>query len=82
MSIKISAETKTVGALQPKVLSDIVIKAWVVRNSAFSIQCGGLERLFVHFSKPKYMLELLPEKNRDSPFGDISFQDGIYRRLN
>ena len=56
------------------------MKAWVVRSSAFSIQCGGLERLFIHFSKPQYFLEKLTDKDRDTPFGDISIQEGFYRK--
>jgi hypothetical protein len=59
----------------------LFINAWVVRQSAFSIQCGGLERLFIHFSKPEYYCVLLTDKDRDLPFGDISVQEGIFKRV-
>lgn len=66
---------------KPNVVRSACLKAWVVRNSAFSIQCGGLERLFFHFSKPTYHFEKLSEKDRDSPFADISIQEGLFRRI-
>lgn len=56
------------------------LKAWVVRSSAFSIQFGGLERLFIHFSKPKYYYEKLSDADRDGPFYDISIQQGLFRK--
>ena len=56
------------------------IKAWVVRSSAFSIQCGGLERLFIHFSKPVFYYEKFTEKDRDVPIGDISIQEGLFKK--
>jgi hypothetical protein len=62
-------------------INTVPIQAWVIRQSAFSIQCGGLERLFIHFSKPKYYLEILTEKERDIPFGFISTQAGIFRKV-
>lgn len=59
----------------------VSIKAWVVRESAFSIQCGGLERLFIHFSKPEYYTVKLLEKDRDLPFGDISEREGLFKTI-
>ena len=55
------------------------LTVWVVRNSAFSIQCGGLERLFVYFTKPVYVFaKVLTSKQRDTPFGEISEKEGLY----
>lgn len=31
------------------------MKIWITRSTAFSIQCGGLERLFVWFREPRYV---------------------------
>lgn len=56
------------------------MKIWIIRDSAFSIQCGGLERLFIHFAKPEYLLSKLTEEDRDTPFGTITEQEGLYRR--
>ena len=58
----------------------VTIKAWVTRSSAFSIQCGGLERLFIHFTKPTYVLEKLEERDRDTPFGYIPESEGLFKR--
>lgn len=56
------------------------LKIWIIRNTAFAIQCGGLERLFVHFTKPKYVFtKPLTPTERDTPFGDILESEGIYR---
>ncbi len=56
-----------------------LLTIWVVRNSAFSIQCGGLERLFIHFTKPTYVFSKpMTSKQRDTPFGDISEKEGLY----
>ena len=58
-----------------------LLTVWVVRNSAFSIQCGGLERLFVYFTKPIYMFtKPLNSKQRDTPFGYISEKEGLYEK--
>jgi hypothetical protein len=55
------------------------IPIWIVRNSAFSIQCGGLERLFVYFTKPVYVFSKpMTSKQRDTPFGDILESEGLY----
>lgn len=62
-------------------MSNPIVKCWITRQSAFSIQCGGLERLFIHFSKPSYCLEQLSEKDRDTPFSDISEQEGLYKKV-
>ncbi len=57
------------------------MKIWITRESAFQIQCGGIERLYVWFSKPEFHLIKLEEKDRDIPFGDYLGQDhGYYRR--
>lgn len=58
------------------------ITVWVVRHSAFSIQCGGLERVFVHFTKPTYVFtKPLTSKQRETPFGDILESEGLYDRF-
>lgn len=57
------------------------MKIWITRNSAFSLQCGGLERCWVHFSKPSYVYEKLTEKERDLPFGDILESEGMFRKI-
>ena len=57
-----------------------VLTCYVTRQSAVSIQCGGLERLFIHFSKPKYFMEYYNENDRDTPFGYISEKEGLYRK--
>ena len=62
-------------------MSELKIKAWVVRQSAFSIQCGGLERLFIHFAQPTYYYEKYSEKERDTPFGDITEQEGLFKKV-
>jgi hypothetical protein len=56
-------------------------KIWITRNSAFSIQCGGLERLFIHFSKPTYFYEKLTTKDRDIPFGYIEESEGLFKKI-
>lgn len=56
-----------------------LLTVWVVRHSAFSVQCGGLERLFIHFTKPLYVFSKpLTSKQRDTPFGDILESEGLY----
>ena len=57
------------------------IKVWITRQNAFSIQCGGLERCTVHFSKPSYCFQKLTEQERDTPFGYISDSEGLFRRV-
>lgn len=59
----------------------VALKAWVVRRSAFSIQCGGLQRLFVHFTKPTFLYEKLTPDYIDSPFGEFSEKEGIFRKI-
>lgn len=56
------------------------MKIWITRDSAFSIQCGGLERLRVWFKKPKFFLIKLEEKDRDLPFDYIGIDEGIYSK--
>ncbi len=48
------------------------MKIWITRNSASSIMFGGLERLFIWFRKPIYMVEIADDNYRDTPFEDIS----------
>jgi hypothetical protein len=55
------------------------MKIWITRSNAFSIQCGGLQRLHVWFSKPHYVLVPYEEKDRDTPFGYWSDSHGFYR---
>ncbi len=47
------------------------MKIWITRETAFSLNCGGLSRCHVWFRKPEYVLIKLSEKERDLPFGDI-----------
>lgn len=56
------------------------MKLWITRNSAFSVQCGGLERLLVWSEKPVYILKKL-EKEEDDPFS-LAFRvdHGLYRK--
>lgn len=56
------------------------IKVWIVRSSAISVQIGGLERIFVHFTKPEYVFVKYTEKDRDTPFGEITEKEGLYSR--
>ena len=57
------------------------MKIWITRSSAFQIQCGGLERLQVWFSKPEFHLTKLEDKDRDIPFDDyLGIDHGLYRR--
>lgn len=57
------------------------IQAWVVRSSAFSIQCGGLERLFIHFKKPIFYYRKHTAQTRDTPFEDITEQQGLFHKI-
>jgi len=59
---------------------DPVLTCWVTRGSAFSIQCGGLERLSIWFSKPIYYYEKYSERERDNLFGYIGEEQGLYRK--
>lgn len=61
--------------------NSVTIKAWVVRSEAFSIQCGGLERLFIHFAQPEYHYKKYTENDRDTPFGDISESEGLFYKI-
>lgn len=78
--INANVTTSSQTIAKPNVVRSAFVKAWVVRSSAFSIQCGGLQRLFIHFSQPKYFYEKLSEECRDTPFGDISIHEGIFRK--
>ena len=57
------------------------LKKWIVRDTAFSIQCGGLERLKVHFTKPEYFYIKLTDKQRDTPFGYVSDREGLFYKV-
>jgi len=75
----ISDNTQTPHLPQNAVSGSAFLTVWIVRNSAFSIQCGGLERLFVYFTKPVYVFtKPMTSKQRDSPFGDILENEGLY----
>lgn len=52
------------------------MKIWITRSSAFSIQCGGLERLFVWFRKPIWTEKFMDLSSYDSPFGEVSNMNG------
>lgn len=52
------------------------MKIWVTRQSAFSIQCGGLERLLVWFRQPTWVEEWRTELQDDTPFEDLSDMNG------
>jgi len=52
------------------------MKIWITRQTAFGIQCGGLERLFVWFRKPRWVSEWRPYEKDDIPFGDLSDLNG------
>jgi hypothetical protein len=59
----------------------VELPIWVVRSEAFSIQCGGLERLFIYFTKPTYVYQKMTENDRDIPFGYITESNGLFRRI-
>lgn len=74
-----SIENENPASCQTAVSGSALLKIWIVRNSAFSIQCGGLERLFVYFTKPVYVFSKpMTSKQRDTPFGDILESEGMY----
>lgn len=52
------------------------MKIWITRRSAFSIQCGGLERLNVWFRKPSWVNEWRDRASYDLPFGQESELNG------
>lgn len=56
------------------------MKLWITRDSALSIQFGGLERLQVWFVKPDFLVKVLTDKERDTPFGDIGEDEGYYAK--
>lgn len=55
------------------------LKCWVVRNSALSIQFGGMERLFAHFSKPRFNYRRIQLGTGDSPFNEPTEKCGLYK---
>ena len=76
---KLSNETQRQPSCLGVVGGSTSLTVWVVRNSAFSIQCGGLERLFIHFTKPLYVFsKTLTSKQRDTPLGYIPESEGLY----
>jgi len=54
------------------------MKVWVTRQSSISLQCGGLERCLVWFTKPIYIPPKMWENEIDMCFGSYR-QDGCYR---
>jgi len=58
------------------------MKIWITRLSANQIMFGGLERLKVWWEKPIYLVEKIQEKDRDTPFGYISEEQGFYKYSN
>lgn len=52
------------------------MKIWITRRSAFSIQCGGLERLNVWFRKPVWVEEWCSRASYDLPFSKESELNG------
>lgn len=52
------------------------MKIWVTYNSVFGLQCGGLERVWVHFSKPQYVERWRPPREDETPFGTLSDMNG------
>jgi hypothetical protein len=74
-----SIENENPASCQTAVSGSALLRIWIIRNSAFSIQCGGLERLFVCFTKPVYVFSKpMTSKQRDTPFGDILESEGLY----
>ena len=55
----------------------MIKKIWIVRNSATSIQFGGLERLFIHLNKPCFFKKRFLPRG-ESPFDDDDDKCGIY----
>lgn len=55
------------------------MKIWVTRQSANSIMFGGLERVFVHFSKPEWhQIEYKLEERHHALF-DVGEDQGFYK---
>jgi hypothetical protein len=53
---------------------------WITRDSAGSINSGGLERLRVHFRKPVYLVEPLPKEwLKDDALFEYHQSRGPYR---
>lgn len=57
------------------------MKIWITRDSASSIMFGGLERLQIWFVKPEFLMNVLSEKDRDTPFGTIGEDQGYYSKF-
>lgn len=52
------------------------MEIWVTRQTAFGIQCGGLERLQVWFRKPVWVEEWKDQASYNLPFGHESELNG------
>jgi len=58
------------------------MKIWITRTSASTLMGGGLERVWVHFVKPTYLLEVMSPEDREQPYGSyISESHGYYREV-
>lgn len=57
------------------------MKIWITRDTAGSVLAGGLERLRVHFTKPVYLIEPMPESERDTAFYYYSESRGYYKKF-
>lgn len=55
------------------------MKAWVTRNSAESIMFGGLERLFIHFTKPEWHQIEYKIEERNHALFDVGEDQGFYK---
>lgn len=55
------------------------MKVWVTRNSANSIMFGGLERLFVHFTKPEWHQIEYKLDEREHACFHIGEDQGFYK---
>jgi len=64
--------------LQGGVSGSVLLKCWIVRNSASCIQFGGLQRLFVHFAKPRFNYRKARMETGDNPFCESTEKCGLY----
>jgi len=60
-------------------MNSAIIRVWITRNSAISLQIGGLKNCTAWFVKPEWFHVKLEENDRDSAFGDISIKEGLYK---
>lgn len=52
------------------------MKIWITYNSAFGLQCGGLERVWVHFWEPQWVDQWRSEADDDEPFMQLTDRHG------